>query len=49
MIFIIFKDQKAFQNKNAFNASRLMALFGNGLNLRKWTDIITDLIDVKKK
>lgn len=29
MIFIIFKDQKAFQNKNAFNASRLIVLRGN--------------------
>ena len=23
-----------------------MAVFGNGLNLRKWTDIIADLIDM---
>ena len=26
-----------------------MAVFGNGLNLRKWTGTVTYLIDVKKK
>jgi hypothetical protein len=24
-------------------------MFGNGLDLRKWIDIIVDLIDVRKK
>ena len=26
-----------------------MGVFGNGLDWRKWINIVTDLIDVKKK
>jgi hypothetical protein len=26
-----------------------MAMFGNGLDLRKWTDTIAYLVDVRKK
>ena len=27
----------------------LLSVFGNGLNWRKWTGTVADLIDVKKK
>jgi hypothetical protein len=32
-----------------FSRKEILAIFDKGLNLRKWTDTIVNLIDVKKK